>query len=98
MEVGRGEHPVEQLEVDDVLVLMGPEGFGQLVLIIGVGLVELGDPGLEGGDDLGGVPGAQLGPGPVADAVFGVLEQVEQLFDRGAGDPGRVWRAAGLRR
>ena len=52
VEVGRGEDPVEQLEVDDVLVLMGPESFGQVVLIIGVGLVEPGDPRLEGRDDL----------------------------------------------
>ncbi len=70
VEVGRGEHAIEQLDVDDVLVLMGPEGFGQVVLIIGVGLVEPGGPGLEGGDDLARNPARRArswpgsGPGP----------------------------------
>ncbi len=82
VEVGRGQHPVEQLDVDDVLVLMGPEGFGQAMLVIGIVSIQPGDPGLEGGDDLRGIPRAQLGPGPVADPVLGMLEEPEQFLDR----------------
>ena len=99
VEVGRGEHPVEQLDVDDVLVLVGPEGFGQ------ADAHNRGRPcrawrprSSRAATTCAGVPRAQLGPGPVADAVLGVLEQIEQLLDRGAGDPGRASRAAGLRR
>ena len=58
VEVGRGEHALEQLDVDDVLVLVHPEGFDQVMLIIGVGLVELRDPGLERRRRPGRCPGA----------------------------------------
>ena len=53
---GEASTRFEQVDVDDVVVLVDPERFGHLVLVIGVGLVEPGDPRLDRGDDLGRRP------------------------------------------
>ena len=68
------------------------------MLVIGVLLVQAGDPFLDGGDDLLGVAAAQFDLGAVAHAVFRLLEQVQQLLDRLAVDLGRLQTAAGPRR
>ena len=68
-EVRRGEHALQQLHVDDVVVLVHPERFEHVVLVIRVVLVERGDPLLRCRDDLVAVAAAQLDPGAVANAV-----------------------------
>ena len=85
-EIRRAEHFVQQVDVDDVVVLVDPQGLQQVVLVVGIVLVEVGDPSCGAAITCVAVAAAQLDPGPVAHAVLGLLEQVEQLLDRLAGD------------
>ena len=82
----RREDPVEQRFVDDVLPLMHPERFDEVVLGVGVLRVERGQPLLERGNHLGGRAGPQFGPGPISRAILIDLERVEHRLGRLAGD------------
>src|SRR5262249_48763331 len=82
------KHAAQQLLVYHVVVLVDPQGFHEVVLVAGVILVERLHPFFEGGDDLPGVAAAQLDLRAVPDAIFRLLQEVEQLFDRLSGDPG----------
>ena len=56
--------------VDDVVPLVNPEGFKEVVRVIGRVFVERGGPLFRRGDDLGGVVFAEFNFGEVADLVF----------------------------
>ena len=87
VEVGRAKHPLEQLVVDDVVRLMQPQRFEQVVLVLGILRVESRRSTSCGAAITSSVfAAAQLDAGPIADAVLRLLEQVEQLVDRLAGD------------
>jgi hypothetical protein len=62
--IGRAEHVLEERFVHDVLPLVDPEGFGEVVGVFLVGLAEGGGPLLRGGDDLVAklTPGSKVEP------------------------------------
>ena len=72
----------EQLGVDGPDAAIKPDGLDLVVSMAWVGWVELGHPGVEGCLGLGRVAVPQLALGPVAVAVLGALQDVEQLAKR----------------
>ena len=76
----------DELGVRLVLRPSGPEGFAEVVLVGRVLLVELGGPGLHGGEHFARGVAAEFATGAVAGAVFGLLEVLEEFGDGSAGD------------
>ena len=74
MEFGAGLQFGEQGGVADVVLLVEPEGFEQVVRVFFLRGVELLDPFLRGGDDLGGGALAEFDAGAMAHAIGGMLE------------------------
>src|SRR5262249_19613359 len=70
--------------------LMKPERFEQVMLVIRVTGVKRGNPFLEGGHYFACWPTSQFDAGPVAHAVFRLLQHVEQLVERLAGNGNRL--------
>ena len=60
------EELLDQAGVGFVLGPGGPKRFAEVVLVARVGLVELGGPGLDGGDDFAGRVAAEFTPSAVA--------------------------------
>ena len=89
LRLGRGEDPVEQRFVHDILCLVDPEPFDEMVLVFGILQVERGQPLFRGGNHLGRRPRTQFGPGPISRAVFVDLERVEHPLRWLTGDPRR---------
>ena len=88
MKIGGSEHSFKQRRIDFIVVLMDPQRFEQMVLIARVVFIEPSHPTLDGSDCLFAVAAAQFDLGSVANARFGVFQQVEQLFDWFTGDFG----------
>ena len=72
----------EQLGVDGTDAAIKPYGLNLVVAMARVGRVELGHPDVEGCLGLGRVAVSQFALGPVAVAVLGALQNVEQLAKR----------------
>src|SRR5262249_51879098 len=68
-------------DIDDVVVLMYPQRFHQVMLVIRIVLIESVGPLLHRRDDLITLAAAQLYANAVTDAIFRLLEQIQQLFD-----------------
>ena len=79
---------LEEVGVDPAALLMEPEGFGEMMRVIGMGGIEGAEPfgkrGLEG--VCGEIP--EGAAGTVAGAVFVGFEEVEELGDAGTDDLG----------
>ena len=94
---GRLQEQAEKLRVHDVVPLVDPEGFEQVVGVLDLGRVELLGPLLDGGDHLRGVMLVQLDLGALADVVFVLGEQRDEVLDGLAVDLlRRQERAAGV--
>ena len=93
----RFQEEAEELGIDDVVPLVDPEGFEQVVGVLDLVRVELLGPLLDGGDDLGRVVLVQLDLGALADVVFVLGEERDEVLDGLAVDLlRREERAAGV--
>ncbi len=75
------EKPLQQIDLDDVVVLEDPESFQQVVLVVVVGRIELPDPCPQRRQDFFASPLAQRASRPVARAVLVRLQQLELRLD-----------------
>ncbi|MCL6431140.1 MAG: hypothetical protein K6V36_09815, partial [Anaerolineae bacterium] len=87
-EIRRGEQLLQQFHVDDIVRLVQPQRFQQVMLIICIVFIQTLYPLARGGEDQIGVAARQFDAGTVADAVFRLLEQLQQFLDRFSGDGG----------
>ena len=94
----RSQHPFQEGRIDAVVPLLHPEGFHHLALVLRAGLVEPRDPGVQRRQHVVAVATAQLDLGAVADAVFRLLQKIEQAVDRLAGDGRRLQQRPAHRR
>src|SRR5262245_30994260 len=72
--------------MDDIVLLVYPQGLEHVVLIVRVLLVKLRHPCVDGVDHFAGWSRAQFGSRVVASAVFWLFEQVEDFAGRLASD------------
>ena len=89
LRLGAAQQLLEHVLVDDVVGLEHPQPFQPVVPIVGIGLVERGEPFPRVGDHLVGLAVVQGDAGPIAGAVFIDFQLVQQLGIRGPGDFGR---------
>ena len=95
--LGGFQQLAEKLRVHDVVPLVDPEGFEQVVGVLDLGRVELLGPLLDGGDHLRGVVLVQLDLGALADVVFVLGQERDEVLDGLAVDLlRREERAAGV--
>ena len=74
VKIWRAEHAFEQRLVHDIVRLVQPKCFHEIMLILRILGIQLPNPFLQRRDDLFRLAPAQFNPGARADAVFGFAQ------------------------
>ena len=86
----RSQELIKQVVILDVVLLVQPERFKQMMRVFGFLRIELLDPLLDSGDHLGGIPATEFDPGAMTNAVSRRFQIIEQARE----SAGPRWRPA----